>query len=180
MDMTLLVALLTVVMSGVVAAVVSYLLNTGKEQAFFMRRKGEELYLAAEAYERNLAKHFLPGYAVVKGEMSWNDYLDLEIKNADKNDKEASLQVLMLIDIYFPQLQTEFKKYSDQRDLLNKILNDHKRAYKAGNVGREFFRPFHEAMIQLDTRGKELKQAIITEARKCANSRVLSPWTLKK
>lgn len=95
--MNLAIALLTVVMSGVVAAMVTYHLNTTKEHVFFMRRKGDELYLAAESYDRNLTSHFVSAYRVIKGEISWNDFLDLVIKNADRNDREASLQILMLI-----------------------------------------------------------------------------------
>jgi hypothetical protein len=174
--MNLGITLVTVVMSGVVAAVVTYRLNTTKEHVFFMRKKGEELYLAAETFDRSLSSYFLPGYSVVKGEISWNEFLDLTIENANKSDNEASRQVLMLVDIYFPQLQPAFDKYLEQRTTLNGILHEHKRAFKAGTVGTEFFKPFHQAMGELDVRAKEFKQAMIIEIRKFATSGPLWSW----
>ena len=174
--MNLATALITIVMSGVVAAVVTYHLNTTKEHVFFMRKKAEELYLAAESFDRSLSSYFIGGYPLVKGEISWNDFNDLAIKNADKVDEDASLQVLMLIDIYFPKLQPIFGKYLEQRTALHRVLNEHKRAYKTGSVGEEFFKPFDLAMRDLSTRAKELKAAIIVEAQEFTAKNQLWPW----
>ena len=174
--MSYIIAFVGILLSGVVATLVTYRLNTTKEHVFFMRRKTEELYLAVEGFDRSLSTYFLAAYPLVKGEISWNDFHDLSIKNDDRRDAEASLQVLMLIDIYFPDIKPIFDKYLEQRDTLGRILSEHKRAYKAGTVSREFFEPFHRAMLDLASRSKELKHAALAEARKFASADRLWPW----
>jgi hypothetical protein len=174
------IALAGILMSGVVATLATYYLNTTKEQTFYMRRKAEELYLAFELYDRSLSGYYLPAYGLVKGKISWNDFNNLVIKNADEKQREASRQVIMLVDIYFPNVRGFFEQYSKQRDTLNSILSDHKRAYEAGDAATKFFKPFHDAMGRLCHSGEEVKSAIIVEGRRFANNDQLWPWRLDR
>jgi hypothetical protein len=173
--MGLTIAFLTILMSGVVAAVVTYRLNTTREHVFFMRKKAEELYLAVDQYDRVLSSHFLPGYSLIKGELDWNQFNDLAIKHADKSHVDASLQMMMLIQIYFPNIQPFLDKYSEQREALNSILWAHKREFKRGRDGTKFLKPFDDAMKKLILASDNLKKAIIAEARTFAVTDMLSP-----
>ena len=168
--MSLAVALLTVLMSGVVAAVVTYRLNATKEHVFFMRKKAEELYLAFDSFDRNLTVHFATAFQAIKSEISWHDFNDLIIKRADKradkSDRDASMQVLMLVDIYFPGVKPQFENFSAQRAALNRIVEDVQRSNKAGEVAQETIKKFQRTIADFDAATKELKSKIIEEARK--------------
>lgn len=169
MDMTIIIPLLSGFLSGVVGVLLTYYLTTRGEHDVFMRSKTEELYVAVEVFDRAVAGHFLPGYTLLKGQMSWNDFNDMTIKNYSDSDRDASIRVQMLIDIYFSGVQQKFIAYIGQRDTLNKILSRHKKAYKAGEHDESLLPEFHSAMKELDRRSKSLKSEVIAEARRCAN-----------
>jgi hypothetical protein len=167
-----------ILMGGVVATIATYYLNTNKEQIFFMRRKAEELYLAFEFYDRSLSGYYISAYALVKGELSWDQFNELMIKNADEKQQEASRQVVMLMDIYFPNVRRAFEIYCERRDALNSVLSQHKRAYKAGTASTQFFKPFHDAIQRMVDSATDVKQAIIAEGRNYAFSNRFWPWRL--
>jgi len=71
----------TILASGVTSAVVTYRLNRRKERFEFLRGKAETLYLAVDQFVKVLGMHALTYYPVLKGEMDWNQMLDLQISS---------------------------------------------------------------------------------------------------
>jgi len=176
---SVLLAILTIAVSGVVAAVVAYAPNATKEHVFFMRQKAEALYLAIERYDRSLGSHFLPYYRVIKNEIGYNELLDRQIKDyasvgcesADGLDATTSL-----VNIYFLDLRPHLDRYTAARDTINALLVDHKRACKPGDTGgTPWFKPLHEAMQDLNTAAEAFKEAIVAEARDLAPAERLWP-----
>ncbi|MFQ5757932.1 MAG: hypothetical protein ACE5H7_17805 [Acidiferrobacterales bacterium] len=180
--MSIVIAIITIAASGVLAAVVAYRLNATKEHVFFMRQKAEALYLAIERYDRTLGSHFVPYYSVIKNEITYNELLDLQIKDrgsAGSDSASALDAAIMLINVYFPNLKPHLDRYTTARECINKILADHKRAYKQGDTdGAPWFNPFHEAVQELDRVAAEFKQAVIAEAGKLAPAERLWPRSL--
>ena len=173
---------MTVTASGVLAAVVAYGLNATKEHVFFMRQKAEALYLSVESYHRLLSSHYIISYRVLKNEISYNDYLDLQNSNLGRTNKDsaAALEMAtMLINVYFSDLRAHLHGYTAARGNISDILSDHKLAYKRGDTdGGRWFRQFHEAMKELDRTAKAFKQAILPEAVKLAPAAQLWPRSL--
>jgi hypothetical protein len=124
----------------------------------FIRDKLEELYLLHEAWLNALATSYLPFLSVMKGEMTYDDALDLFIKN-NKSPTVDFKRLQMLVDLYFPEIKVAFDQLSAARDGANAIKSAHKREYKAGHLdGLPFALPFIEAQQLLQ------KQALVVRA----------------
>ncbi|MDD5463020.1 MAG: hypothetical protein PHG00_15540 [Methylococcales bacterium] len=65
----------------------------------------------------------------MKGELTFNQALDLNIDNGSKRDFEPH-RVMMIIDMYFPNLQKPFNEIMAKRDFLNRIVTGYKEQYK--------------------------------------------------
>lgn len=178
--MSILAAISTVLASGVFAAIVSYLLNAKKENIFFLRKKSEELYLAFENYDRSLSSSYMPMFSLLKNEISYNEYYDIIInnnKNPDIYGKSLDA-VTMLINIYFSNLKPKLDDYIKSRSEINKIITEHKSAYKQGDFdGSPWFNKFHKAVVHLEELGESMKDAIIFEATKLDPADQL--WSVK-
>jgi hypothetical protein len=179
--MELFISIVAILMSGVVACVVTYRLNTTKDHVFFMRQKAEQLFLATEKYDKDLGTNYIQYYQLLKGEISYNGFLDLnnDWLNKNKNMGACHEQMSMLTLIYFPSLEKHLENYTNARDAVNKIIADHKRAYKTGEDGEEFLQPFNEALGELIRQAETLKASIVTEARRFATTETFWPESLK-
>ncbi len=173
--MSYVIALFGIMMSGVLATVITHYLTTTKEQVFFFRKKAEELYLVFDAFDNLQGGYFLAEYPLVKGAISLDQFNDMIIERGTV-DADAGRDLAMLIDIYFPDVQPAFSTYLEKRDALNRILSDHKKAYITGQIGTEFFKPFHEAMLEWNPIDNEVKAAVIAAARRFASPDPLQPW----
>jgi hypothetical protein len=174
--MQLTTALLTIVMSGVVAAGVTYFLNANKEQVFFLRKKAEDLFLAAERFDKSLGIHFISAYPLIKGEIGYDEFHDMVIERGKQESGENYEAVLMLTRIYFPDLEQKLNAWMDIRTKLNGILSEHKRAYKADPT--TFFNSFHRAVGELNQTSEAFKLAVVNQARLVAGSDALWPRQL--
>jgi hypothetical protein len=177
--MSVVTAILTIAASGVVAAMIAYYLNSTKEHVFFMRQKIEALYLAFERYDKFLTSYYIPYYAVIDNQITYNDALDLEIKNAPAGGQESANGLdttTMLVHVYFPHLRPQLERYIGVRDTLNKTLTEHKRAYKRGQTdGTPWRKPLNKGMRDLDFAATALKDGILVEARGLAPAARLWP-----
>lgn len=159
------VSIITVFMSGVIAAVVTYRLNMNKDHVFFMRQKAEELYLATERYDKILSGYFLTFYPLFSDELEYNDVFDLQIKKSGQGSSHDHELMTMLTRIYFPEIEPLYDRFSEAREEANKIVAAHKRAYKAGKAGGvNWTRPFTESLVDLDAAAEAFKSAIVAQA----------------
>jgi hypothetical protein len=130
----------------------------------FIKDKLEELYLLHEAWVNALATSYLPVLKVMKGEITYNQALDMFIE--DNKARQVDFKRLqMLIDLYFPAIKPAFEKLSAARDRTNEIKAAHKREYKRGNTdGSEYVVPFIEAQKELLRESAVLKEQIIAHS----------------
>ncbi len=63
----------TILMSGVIATIATYRLNTNRDHIFFMRQKAEELYLAAGQYDKILSGYVLTNYPLFKNKITYDE-----------------------------------------------------------------------------------------------------------
>jgi len=177
--MQFLVSILTIVMSGVAATAVTYLLNSRKEQVFFMRKKAEDLYLAAEGFDKNLSIHFLRALPLLNDKIDYNTYHDLIISSDNKDGGEKHETVLMLVQIYFPETEPEFNAWMAAKEKLNRILTTHKRAYEAGDRDlSRFIHPYKEAFDEFVSTSNTFKNAVVRSARRLTDPEALWPSNL--
>ena len=113
------------------------------------RERAEELYVESKKYLNALGVHYLPYKKVMKGELTFNQALDLTIDNSSKRDFEPH-RVTMIIDMYFPNLQKPFNEIMVKRDFLNRIVTGYKEQYKTGNTdGTKWRDPFQATLEEL-------------------------------
>lgn len=98
--MELALMLITIIISAVMAGLVTYKINESRESQLFVGKKAEELYFSVEAIDRELSQFFGDRYSLVgsyrRGASSSNDDLQragIKLVNAK-----------MLVGFYFPAL----------------------------------------------------------------------------
>lgn len=168
---TLCVGLATVLTSGLVSSIVTYRLNRSKEQTFFMRQKAEALYLAADEFGRDFGAHLLTYLPVARGDIDYNQMLDLQIAKPAKKQQGGAETMTMLVSIYFPEVQPQLDALLKQRDLWSELRSAHKAAYKEGEgVNSMWVSAFQHSGLDVDRAIKNLQTAIVKSARHYAGA----------
>lgn len=173
MPATALTALIAAIFTAAVALAGVYLTNRGNAQrlaaqldhelrekrAELVREKGEELYVLTGAWLNELATNYLRVATVMKGTLSYRDYIELTLKRGDPDYDFNRLR--MLVDIYFSQLKESFARVLEARSRLNAIDLDHKRSHDRGDTdGSRFLGPYLEAQKALEAKGEEFRREI--------------------
>lgn len=171
---TLVVGLSTVVASGLFSSVVTYNLNRNKEQMLFLRGKAEDLFLAADEYEKILGGLFVTYFPLLDGRIDYNEMLDLQISQGAKPRERGGAETMeMLVEVYFPTTRAALADLWTAREKLNDLTHRIKQAYQAeGHVTHpEFKKEILEASAMLTEALKALKRAIVAVARTRAGVR---------
>lgn len=126
-----------------------------------LRDRLEELYLLSEKWVNALSTNYFPYFSVMKGEMSYNQALDMTIEQCKNNTYDFN-KINMLIDLYFHDIKRHYDEVCEARSKANLILDEHKKEYKSGNAdGRSYLKPLHVAHCEITEKGEALKCAII-------------------
>ncbi|MCU1264129.1 MAG: hypothetical protein JWM21_447 [Acidobacteria bacterium] len=172
------VAFYAAVLGSLIALTSSYLTNRSNTRRLklqfeldretkereFTRDKVEELYLLHEEWLNVSASSNLPFISVMKGEITYNDALDMFI-DGNKNRTVDFKRLQMLVDLYFPDVKASFDRLATARDEVNKIKSEHKRQYKRGNIdGTAYVMPFIEAQQTLEGEASHVKEQIIQQS----------------
>jgi hypothetical protein len=123
-------SLLTIVASGLVSAVVTFRLNAGRDSRRMRREKLEAAFLAHSGFLRQLDVGWYPYYAVMGGEIEYNDALDLAIGKGTAAEPKHFETLAMLVSLYFPELQSGFARLVGIRDRAATLIQAHKNDYK--------------------------------------------------
>jgi hypothetical protein len=158
--------LLTIVMSGVVAAVVTFRLNARREDRQFLREQLERLFQAFVGFCRQLGVDWAPYLSVMTGKIDYNQALDITI-GSGKDDERSLENVEMLVAIYWPELQSHVDALKKVRDDASSVLGEHKARYKAGQTqDKESFDAIGQVIRRLDDVGSRFGEAVRAEAAK--------------
>lgn len=116
-----------------------------------LRTRLEELYVESNKYLNALGCYYLPYQTAMRGEITFNQALDITISSGSKRDYEPH-RVTMLIGMYFPEVKSEFNEIMNIRSELNMIVNGYKEQYKRGDVDGskwlERFQPLFEEFVK--------------------------------
>ena len=177
-------SLVTVFASGVVSSVVTYRLNRSKERFAFMRQKAEQLYLTVNEFGTNFDVVAYTQMTVARGEITWDEMNDMANGSLDKQPKHGGAEtMLMLIDIYFPEVRPSYLKMDAARDQFMGVKGAHKQLYLRGEgVGTAIFETLNKAADAFDAAKQVLIGDIVAASRSYAVDGVLpkSRWWQRK
>jgi hypothetical protein len=112
-----------------------------------IRERLEEIYVKAKRYMNALVTHFLPYRKVMKGELTYDQALDLTINRNYSHNPE---RVHLIMDMYYPELKPTFSEVESTLSRINQILNGYKQQYKQGDdSGEEWLPLFQESLESL-------------------------------
>jgi len=155
----ILVAILTVLGSGVVAAWVSHYLAKRKEELFYKRTKLEDLYKCIEGYTTLLFVMNHMWLNVMNGDIDFNTGLDMQINNKDDDNRKLLPEIDMLINLYFPKFLVGFKNLIEKRDNVNKLYLHFKSTYKSHGPTVDYSKnrkEFLKALLDIEEESKQL------------------------
>jgi hypothetical protein len=93
---------ITVLVSSIMAGLVTYKVNDSKETKCFLAKKAEELYCYAEAVDRELSRFFGERYSIVGPEPRNAEFGEDALRTAGAKLVSAK----MLVGFYFPALSS--------------------------------------------------------------------------
>ena len=108
--MFILGSILTIMLSGIVAALVSALLSVSKDQLIFRQRKAEELFHTVDHWDKHTSSSFLLYYSYLQGRLNKGQLQDVIIKSQERDPDDlgrAHALMFMLTGFYFPQLEPQ-------------------------------------------------------------------------
>jgi hypothetical protein len=154
------VALLTVLLTnrGNNARLISQLAHEkSRSKAELLRQKGEELYELTSEWQQNLGVQCLSIQAVMTGDLSYNEALDMQINEVTPGKHH---RLRLLVHAYFPDLLSDLDNVETKRDAVSKIRSTHKMLYKRGDDdGLPLLKPFTDANLALMEAAESLKLA---------------------
>ena len=158
----MIISLLTVLASGITAAVVTHVLNSRKEERLLVRQKLEDLHLAVHRYSIAMSCGFMPFLRAMEGGLDYNQANDMLIQGADGKDKDAFPTIERLMGIYFPDLEPEMTPIVDSRKKLNDLKHAFKLDYQRGMVANgSWLEPFRMELIRSGELAEDLKRKIV-------------------
>jgi hypothetical protein len=145
----IILAILTIAMSGVVSGIVTFQLNARRDARELRRQKLETLYESFDGFVTQLGSHWVPYLGVMANKIEYNESLDLTIKKG--NSEVKHLRTLeMLIAIYFPKLQPHLDELHGVREMANEVMHQHKEEYRVKGPHKS------EALAKMQSISKEL------------------------
>jgi hypothetical protein len=163
-EIQLVISIATILSSGVVSAIVTHKLSTGHAEREFRRKKLEELFMAVHTYCTKLFTANIMWPRVMRGEIDYNEGLDIFMKGHGEKDTSAETAI-MLINIYFPELRPGLDAIFQRRDQINRIQSEFKRTYQRDEPCDSFVRPFLAELAAIDTDEKNLTDELFRVSR---------------
>lgn len=97
--------------------------ENAKERREVLRSRLEELYALVGDWSRNFVIYHTTFRRVMDGKITYNDALDITIKNHSKFDAN---RLFTLVDLYFPESRPEFETIKELRSEANAIQSEFK------------------------------------------------------
>lgn len=155
-----LISILTIIGSGVVSAIVTYKLNRSKEVKELYRAKLEELFKAVHRYSTILFTDNLLWLDVMKNKITYNEVLELQVKQTNSEDRGHYETCLMLINIYFPELIKDFDNLLKSRNHLNKLQKDFMSEYEKNGFSIKYKEQFNNELLLMGQKEDKIKEMI--------------------
>jgi hypothetical protein len=155
------------VFSGVVSGVVTHHLATSRQEREFKRRRIEELFLAAQRFEKAITTANVAWPRAMRGEISFNQALDFQTEVLQKLPPDQYETIEMLVNIYFEPLRAYFEVMIKRRDAMNAVQEQFRGVYRGRGPSpecREFVSPFLKALREFHDSHERFNDALFVEA----------------
>ncbi len=128
-----------------------------------LRDRIEKLYVEAKKYMIGIFNYFLPYGQVMKGEIDFNQALDMTIDYKANYNPE---RVLLIMDMYFPEVKSAFAEVEKVRDELNHIIHLFKEDYKRGSFSKvEWYQSFQSGLERFLESSTKFEECVAKIAR---------------
>ncbi|MDO9619422.1 MAG: hypothetical protein Q7J43_17280 [Pseudomonas sp.] len=124
----------------------------------------EELYILVCHWQNGMFSNYLNLTLVMQGHTDYNQYLDTLISEKPSNRIDFS-RLEMIIGIYGEQVQAAYGVTLKMREHINAIEAEYKSAYRRGESGDIFLKPFSDAQLEFGAACDALKDEIALAAR---------------
>lgn len=173
----LFIPLLTVLASGITAAVVTHILNARREERLLVRQKLEDLHLALHTYTTAMGSSFMSYLRAMEGKIDYNQANDLSSNGVKDVDRNAFPTVQRLIGIYFPDLQSQMDEILKCRSKLNELKHQYKQDYQRGTTAHgPWTEPFRAELVRMEHLSEELKKRIARHPIKTTGGMPIKTW----
>jgi hypothetical protein len=161
------VPLLTLLLSGVVATLVTYWLAKLAQRRELLRTKLEEAYMACDTFCRSLGMHYLSYFPLYKGEVSLAEHNDFSLDRGTPDDVSAFRRLEMVVHIYATSALPAYNELLSVRDELAKLRVEHRSRYLGGETSTPDLVPrLNDALARIDVAERSIKKAITKAARR--------------
>jgi pyrimidine deaminase RibD-like protein len=136
--------------------------GASEEQRRFerVRMSGEELHSLFGQWLSSLFGFSLRRLMVMQGKLTYNQCLDLDLKEGKPPFDFGRIE--LLIDLDFPTLRVTFDRTIDERTKLSKIEAAFKYSYKQGDGdGERFVGPYVEVQKSIEALGGEFQRELL-------------------
>lgn len=131
-----------------------------------MRMRHEELYVGSRKYFDAIVINYLPYREVMKGELTFDEAFDLITQQSESIEYEPH-RVVMLVEMYFPELKTSLDDVLAIQDRLNRVIAGYKLQYKSGDTdGDRWLKLFQPLFDTLGERIAHFKRNVAEAKRK--------------
>lgn len=169
---TTIIAALSGVLGAVIGGTISYFSQASiskrerQDQArleFFKRT--EELYILFDQWEKKFANQFLFLSLVMENKCDYNQYLDEIIADNEKREFNFA-RIPFLLHVYHRSLAADFKKIVKTRDLISKIHNAHKQAYRNSDENHGvYLKTFQENTNKISAQIQDIQRKLTDRLR---------------
>lgn len=126
---TLLTMISTVLMSGALAAIVTFRLNARRDDRLIRQERLEQLYEAFFEVKRRLASYWVPYLAVMNDRISYDKALEITVEEKEYEPLPIA-RMEMLATMYHPVLLPLVEELLEIRDQGNTVIHLHKEEYR--------------------------------------------------
>lgn len=112
------------------------------------RERLEELYILTDKWLGVFTNQYLRLSLVMKGQIDYNQYLDMVIEEG-KSSQAEFVRLKMILDIYGQELKNDFKLIFDCREEINNLISKHKERYRNGVNDPSYLEPFTTKSLEI-------------------------------
>lgn len=134
--------------------------NRDNEKIIRQIERAEELYVLTDKWVSALGVYSLNVMRVMKGDLTYNQCLDLQIESGNQKEYNFS-RIEMIVDIHFKDLKKAYQEILEARAELNEIVFQHKAEYENGETyGEQHMEPCAKAQGNIERAGEDFKNLI--------------------
>lgn len=163
----ILIAIFTVLGSGIISAIVNHKMTHKQNQKVFLREKAEALYLATHEY-RSLIMAYAHSYRMALNEQySFIDLLKHHASIGERAIDHGGLEnITMIVEFYFPAARSNLKNLTNDRENFQSIC-DRISAYLEDKISipDDMREEYYNSTNALKDSMKQLMNQIINDAR---------------